>query len=241
MGRAFEVRKKSMQKTDAARVRIYSKYGKEIYLAAKGNPDPVNNLELKRIIENARKDEVTNEIINRAIKRAKGGFQDDYTEMRYEGFGPGGSMVIVECLTDNVNRTVANVRNCFTKTNGNLGVTGSVVHMFNHQSVFAIKGISEEEILEIMINNEIDVDDIEADSQGISIIGNDTDYNLIRTSIIDYNKDVEFITDDILWLPIMEINIDKKDDLDEFNKLINMLEEVEDVKDVYHNVNIEED
>lgn len=238
MGRAFEVRKRSMAKTAEARVRVYSKYGKEIYLAAKGNPDPEINLDLKRIIEKAKKDQVPTDIINRAIERAKGGFEDNYIEVRYEGFGPAGSMFIIECLTDNVNRTVAKVRNCFTKTNSKLGVSGSVVHMFTHQSVFAIKGLSEEEALDIIIENDINANDIEADEQGVSIFGYDKDYNLIRTALLKANEEIELVTDEIMWLPTMEITIDNIEDMKEFDKLIDMLDEVDDVKDVYHNVRL---
>lgn len=238
MGRAFEVRKSSMAKTAAARVRVYSKYGKEIFLAAKGNPNPENNLELKRIIEKARKDEVTNEVINRAIKRAIGGDKDNYIEVRYEGFGPGGSMIIVDCLTDNINRTVYKVRNAFTKSEGNLGVTGSVTHMFSRQSVFAIKGITEEEALNVIIENDIDAKDIEADAQGVSIFGEDKDYNLIRTSLLEISDDIELVTDEIMWLPNLELEIELEEEKELFKKLIDMLEEIEDVKDVYHNIKL---
>mgnify|MGYP000745981178 CR=1 FL=1 len=87
-------------------------------------------------------------MIKRAIDKAKGGSEENYAEVRYEGFGPGNSLLIVECLTDNVNRTIAEVRNAFTKTNGKLGVSGSVLHQFNHQAVFTIPGITEDEVLE---------------------------------------------------------------------------------------------
>lgn len=238
MGRAFEVRKRSMAKTDAARVRVFSKYGKEIYIAAKGNPDPDTNVELKRIIEKARKDEVTNEVINRAIKRAKGGFDDNYVDVRYEGFGPGGSMFVIECLTDNVNRTISEVRNCFTKTDSKLGISGSVVHMFKRQSVFAVKNLTEEEALDIIIENDIDANDIEADEQGVSIFGNDTDYSVIRTALMEATEEDDLVTDEIMWLPMIEVTINNETDQKNFDKLIDMLDDVEDVKDVYHNVTL---
>ena len=129
MGRAHEVRKVAMEKTAAAKSKLYSKYGKEIYMAAKsGTPDPDTNQALKKIIEKAKKEQVTADIIKRAIEKAKGGSEDSYYDVRYEGFGPGNSMLIVECLSDNVNRTIATVKNCFTKTGGKLGVGGSVLH-----------------------------------------------------------------------------------------------------------------
>ncbi|MDY0276591.1 MAG: YebC/PmpR family DNA-binding transcriptional regulator [Acholeplasma sp.] len=236
MGRAFEVRKYAMAKTAAAKTRVYSKYGREVYMAAKGNPDPDVNLELKRIIEKAKKEQVPNDIIKRALDKAKGGSDDNYSDVRYEGFGPGNSMVIVECLTDNVNRTIAEVRNCFTKSNSKLGVSGSVVHMFNHQAVFAIKDIAEDEVLEILINNDIDVSDIEADEEGVSVYGNSNDYNRIKTALLEANPDLEFVTDEIMWVPSTEVKLTTDDDKEMFNKLTQMLDELDDVKDVYHNV-----
>src|SRR5690606_331116 len=127
MGRAFEVRKVAMAKTAAAKTKVYSKYGREIYMAAKaGVPDPEINLNLRRVIEKAKKDQVPSDIIKRAIEKAKGGVDENYTEVRYEGFGPGNTLIIVDCLTDNTNRTLTEVRTLFNKSGGKLGVSGSV-------------------------------------------------------------------------------------------------------------------
>ena len=123
MGRKFEVRKISMAKTAGAKTKVYSKYGKEIYVVAKnGGTDPQANLALRRLIEKAKKDQVPSHVIEKAIDKAEGGAGEDYVPARYEGFGPGGCMVIVDCLTDNNNRTITDVRNCFTKTGSKLGV-----------------------------------------------------------------------------------------------------------------------
>ena len=117
MGRAFEVRKAAMMKTSAAKTKVYSRFGKEIYIAAKaGVPDPEMNQGLKRMIERAKANQVPADVIKRAIEKAKGGTDESYTSVRYEGFGPGNCTIIVDCLTDNVNRTVSDVRTCFTKT-----------------------------------------------------------------------------------------------------------------------------
>lgn len=240
MGRAFEVRKQSMQKTAAAKTRVYSKYGKELYMAAKGNPDPEINGELKRVIERAKKDQVPNDIIKRAIDKAKGGSDDNYAIARYEGFGPANSLFIVECLTDNVNRTISEVRNCFTKSNSKLGVSGSVSHMFSSQAVFAIKDATEDEIFEILVENDLNIIDIEADEQGVSVYGEANDYNLIRTALLEANKDYDFVTDEIMWIPSIETTITESDDIEMFNKLTSMLDELDDVKDVYHNAIINE-
>ncbi|HEY8406046.1 MAG TPA: YebC/PmpR family DNA-binding transcriptional regulator, partial [Acholeplasma sp.] len=139
MGRAFEVRKVAMAKTAAAKTKVYSKYGREIYMAAKaGVPDPEINLNLRRVIEKAKKDQVPSDIIKRAIEKAKGGVDENYTEVRYEGFGPGNTLIIVDCLTDNTNRTLTEVRTLFNKSGGKLGVSGSVLHQFEHRAVFQV-------------------------------------------------------------------------------------------------------
>jgi YebC/PmpR family DNA-binding regulatory protein len=237
MGRAFEVRKVAMGKTAAAKSKVYAKYGKEIYMAAKaGSPDPDTNQTLKRIIEKAKREQVTSDVIKRAIDKAKGGSDETYTSIRYEGFGPGSSMIIVECLSDNVNRTIAEVRNCFTKTGGKLGISGSVVHQFNHNAVFTLPGVTEDEVLEILVNNDLDVSDIETDEVGVTIYGADTDYNLIRTAISDTMPELELDTDEIMWLPIMGTTLDLEEDQEKFERLLSMLDELDDVQEVYHNV-----
>lgn len=238
MGRAHEVRKVAMAKTAAAKSKLYAKYGKEIYMAAKnGEPDPELNQSLKRLIDKAKKDQVTADVISRAIEKAKGGTGEDYSSARYEGFGPGASIVIVECLTDNVNRTIAEVRHCFTKTGGKLGVSGSAAHMFNHQAVFVIPNVSEEEIFELLIENDIDVTDIEADDESVTLLGEATDYNNIKTALLDSNPDLDFSTDEIMWLPMMDIELEDEDK-GTFNRLIDMLNELDDVQEVFHNVKL---
>ena len=237
MGRAFEVRKVAMGKTAAAKSKVYAKYGKEIYMAAKaGSPDPDTNQALKRIIEKAKKEQVTSDVIKRAIDKAKGGSDETYTSIRYEGFGPGSSMIIVECLSDNVNRTIAEVRNCFTKTGGKLGISGSVVHQFTHNAVFTLPGVTEDDVLEILVNNDLDISDIETDEAGVTIYGADNDYNLIRTAISDAMPEMELETDEIMWLPIMGTSLDSEEDQEKFDRLLSMLDELDDVQEVYHNV-----
>jgi len=238
MGRAHEVRKVAMAKTAAAKSKLYAKYGKEIYMAAKsGVPDPELNANLKRIIQKAKKDQVSADVIKRAIDKAKGGSDDNYTEVRYEGFGPGNSTFIVECLTDNVNRTIAEVRNCFTKTGGKIGVTGSVVHQYNHQAVFTLPGVSEDEIFELLINHDLDADEIEADDEGVTILSDASNYNAIRTVIQEGYPDLELDTDEIMWMPMMDCELNEEDKL-KYEKLMDMLENLDDVQEVYHNVKL---
>ncbi len=239
MGRAHEVRKVAMEKTAAAKSKLYAKYGKEIYMAAKlGSPDPESNQALKKIIEKAKREQVTADVIKRAIDKAVGGSDENYTEVRYEGFGPGSSMIIIECLTDNVNRTFSLVRNAFTKTGGKLGVSGSTLHQFNHVCVFHLPGVTEDEILEILVLNDLNFLDIEVDEDSVTVIGEATDYNAIRTGITDEKPDFDFATDEIMWLPIMEATFENDDDQGKFDRLIQMLDEFDDVQNVYHNMKL---
>jgi YebC/PmpR family DNA-binding regulatory protein len=241
MGRAFEVRKVAMAKTAAVKSKVYAKYGREIYMAAKGGvPDPELNVQLKRIIERAKKDQVPSDTIKRAIDKAKGGSDDSYTDVRYEGFGPGNSVIIVECLTDNVNRTISEVRNCFTKTGGKLGISGSVVHQFNHNAVFAFQGVTEDQILELMVENDLDVSDIETDGESVTVLADASQFNNIRTVINESAPDLDVTTEAIMWLPIMDVELAEGHDRETFDRLMNMLDELDDVQDVFHNVTLPE-
>ena len=121
MGRAYQNRKESMAKTSDQKARVYSKYGREIYVCAKaGGVDPEGNLALRTLIDKAKKDQVPTHVIDKAIDKAKGGGGEDFAPARYEGYGPGSCMAIIECLTDNPNRTFGDVRVCFTKTNSKI-------------------------------------------------------------------------------------------------------------------------
>jgi YebC/PmpR family DNA-binding regulatory protein len=239
MGRAFEVRKVAMAKTAGVKSKLYARFGREIYMAAKsGTPDPDTNTTLKRIIEKARKEQVPNEIIKRNIDKAKGGSGESFSLIRYEGFGPGSSQVIVECLSDNVNRTIAEVRNCFTKTGGKLGISGSVLHQFNQTAVITVSNITEDEILDILVGNDIDASDIETEDGLVTIYADVTDFNSIRTAILEVKPDIEFETDEIMWLPIMYTTLDSEEEKETFDRLMSMLDEIDDVQQVFHNVSI---
>lgn len=234
MGRAHEVRKVAMAKTAAKKSKVYAKYGKEIYMQAKnGLPDPEINLNLKRVIERARKEQVPSDVIERAIEKAKGGSDENYTETRYEFFGPGGSQFIVECLTDNQTRTIADVRNCFTKTGGK---SGSVLHMFEHRSMFSFKGISEDDILETLIEKDIDITDLEVEEEYVTIYAEINAYNQVKTALLDKYPNLELEVDEITWLPLSYITLTNVKENEHFEKLINMLDEIDDVQNIYHNI-----
>lgn len=240
MGRAYEVRKVAMAKTAAAKTKVYSKYGREIYVAAKaGVPDPELNSTLKRVCERAKKDQVPADIIKRAIDKAKGNSEESYSTVRYEGFGPGNSLFIVDCLTDNVNRTVAEVRNCFTKTGGKLGISGSVLHSFDNLSVFSFTGLTEDETLELLIMGDCEVTDIEVEDENITVYAAPTEYSKIRTSLLEAKPELEFELEEISWLPHSYVDI-QGDDIDKFEKLQTMLDELDDVQNVYHNGSVKE-
>ena len=239
MGRAFEVRKVAMGKTAAAKSKLYARYGKELLMAAKsGIPDPEVNISLKQIIDRAKRDQVPSDVIKRAIDKAKGGTDENYLPMRYEGFGPDGSMFIVECLTDNVNRTIAEVRNCFTKTGGKLGINGSVVFQFEHQAVFTLKDVTEDEILEIAIEKDLNIKHIEQEEDGTTIYGDATEYSAIKQGLDESNPSLEYLTDAIMWIPTNEVTLTSDDAKQSVDKLMNLLDQLDDVQDVYHNMHL---
>ena len=213
MGRAHEVRKAAMAKTAAKKTKLYSYYGKEIYLAAKaGGPEPDGNLSLRRLIEKAKKDQVPGDVIKRAIDKVKNGAVEDYESVQFEGFGPSGSTVIVKCLTDNINRTISQVRPAFTKSKAKLGAEGSVSYLYDVESVVQFKGMDEETAIDALIEGEVDPKDIETLEDGsLKITGEPTDYNAIKTAIENKLPDVEFDVDEIQTKPQETVELEGED------------------------------
>jgi len=240
MGRAHEVRAASMAKTAAAKSKLYAKWAKEIFVAAKaGVPDPEMNQPLKRIIEKAKREQVSADVIKRAIEKAKGGGGENYTPVRYEGFGPAGTSFIVECLTDNVARTVAVVRSCFTKTGGTLGISGSVLHLFEHKAILSTSEFSEDDILDALISNEVDNADIETED-GVTVIYADvSDYNKVRQALHSLKEDIVLVDDMITFLPYSYIEPKNEEDKNKVLRLIGFLDELEDVQEYYHNAKLD--
>src|SRR5206468_9299528 len=145
MGRIFEMRKHSIFKTAAQNSKLYSKYSKQLYMAAKnGVPDPSANPVLRSFVEKAKRENVPSHVIDKAIQRAAGTGGEDFQPARYEGFGPGGALVIVDCLTDNNTRTISDIRSCFTKTGSKMAANGSVAMSFDHMAVLSFEGGDEE-------------------------------------------------------------------------------------------------
>lgn len=235
MGRAYQNRKESMAKTSDAKARVYSKYGRVIYVCAKeGGTDTDGNLALRGLIERAKKDQVPTHVIEKAIKKAEGGGGEDFSVARYEGYGPGGCMVIVDCLTDNPNRTFGDVRQCFTKTKSKIGTEGSVLHMFDHSAIFVFKG-DEEEALEALMEADVDVTDIESADGKVTVFAPNNEYFKAKNSLIGLLGEIEFEVDEIQFLPTSTAPI-TGDDVEMFDKFIDMLNDLEDVQNVYHNV-----
>lgn len=238
MGRAYEVRKASIQKTGAIKAKLYSNYAKEIYLAAKkGTPDIESNQTLKRLIEKAKKDQVPNDIINRAVEKAKGTGGEDYEVVTYEGFGPGNATLIIRTLTDNVNRTVGMVRAAFNKVHKSLGVSNSVSYNYDYLAILSFKSDLEEEIFNDLLEEGIEPIDFESTNEEIIITVNPSDHNKVKDIIEKRIPDVNYEIDEEGMYAKDKVTLEKED-LETFQKLYKMLDEIDDVTDIYHNVNL---
>lgn len=225
-------------KTGAAKGKLYGMYAKEIYQVAKnGGVTPEGNPALKRLIEKAKKEQVPNDVIKRAIDKVSSGADESYENARYELFGPGGSTLIVDCLTDNVNRTVSDIRTVVNKCHVKLGTMNSVSYMYDNLCIVGFKGLTEEEVMDALISNDVDITDMEDENGTIMIYGEPTDLNKIKEAVLSV-KEVTFDIDEIAMLPKDKIKLDGED-LEVFNKLVTMLDEVDDVNHVYHNVELE--
>jgi len=234
MGRAYQNRKVSMAKTSDAKAKVYSKYGRELYVCAKsGGTDPDGNLALRGLIERAKKAQVPTHVIEKAIDKAKGAGGEDFAPARYEGYGPGGCMVIVDCLTDNPNRTFGDVRLCFTKTKSKIGTQGTVSHMFDHAAILAFKHDDEDVILEALLTADVDVSDVESEEGKITVFTPPADYFKAKQALTDAFGGIDFDVDEIQFLPKSTTTI-SGDDLVLFEKFLDMLDDLDDVQNVYH-------
>lgn len=237
MGRAYQNRKESMAKTSDAKAKVYSKYGRVLYMCAKeGGVDPEGNLTLRGLIERAKKDQVPSHVIEKAIAKAQGAGGEDFSVARYEGYGPGGCMVIVDCLTDNPNRTFGDVRQCFTKTKCKIGTEGSVMHMFDHTSIFVFKG-DEEAVLEALLMADVDVTDIENDDGKITVFAPNNEYFKAKEALTAAFGEIDFEVDEIQFLPKGNTPI-TEDNVEMFDKFIEMLEDLDDVQNIYHDAEL---
>lgn len=240
MGRSFENRKHSIMKTAGQKSKLYAKYGKQLYVVARnGVPDPEGNPALRNLIEKAKKEQVPSHVIEKAIEKASGTGGEDYSAARYEGYGPGSCSVIVDCLTDNNNRTITEVRNCFTKTGCKLGATGSVAHLFEHLAVLSFKGDNEDQVLEALLNADINVDEIELADGMLTVFAPADEFYKAKTALLEAYPETEFEVQEITFLPQANVPI-SADDAAMFEKFMNMLNDCDDVQDVYHNGSLPE-
>lgn len=239
MGRAFEYRKATKMKRWSNMARTFTKLGKDITIAVKaGGPDPDNNPRLRVLFKNAKAAAMPKDTIERAIKKASSKDESDYKEMVYEGYGPNGIAIVVETATDNTTRTVANVRSYFNKFGGSLGTTGSLAFLFDRKCVFKITpkdGVDLEELeLELI---DFGVDEIFAEENEVIIYGEFESFNNIQKYLEENN--FEIISADFERIPndTKELNEEQRTQV---LKLIEKIEDDEDVQNVYHNMKEEE-
>lgn len=239
MGRKWNNIKEKKASKDANTSRIYAKFGREIYVAAKqGEPDPESNQALKVVLERAKTYSVPKAIIDRAIEKAKGGAEENYDELRYEGFGPNGSMVIVDALTNNVNRTASEVRAAFGKNGGNMGVSGSVAYMFDATAVIGIEGKTEEEVLELLMEADVEVRDIAEEDEAVIVYAEPDQFHSVQEAFKNAGI-TEFTVAELTMLAQNFVEL-PEDAEAQFEKMIDALEDLEDVQQVYHNVDFGE-
>ncbi|MFZ5750143.1 MAG: YebC/PmpR family DNA-binding transcriptional regulator [Pseudomonadota bacterium] len=223
-------------KQDAARSKLFSKLSKEITVAAKlGDPDPDKNPRLRLAVKEARTASMPKDVIERAIKKSQGGDAADYTEIRYEGYGPNGIAILVEAMTDNLNRTASNVRSYFTKTGGNLGQTGSVAFMFDRVGEILFKAGTADADALMMAALEAGADDFEADDEGYWITCADTALAEVTAALESQFGESESAK--LVWRPKDRTVVDQ-DTAERLMKLIDLLEDDDDVQSVIGNFEI---
>lgn len=239
MGRAYAVREAKIKKTGAARGKLYTNFAKEIYLAAKnGVPEIEANGALKHLVEKAKKQQIPADIINRAIEKAKGAGKDEYEEILYEGFGPGASTLMIKTLTDNVNRTVGEVRAAFNKVHKSLGVSNSVSYNYDNLAVMSFKTTKDEEILMALLDAGIEPVEFETENDYLNVSVNYIDNIKAKDIIENIVSDVDYEIDDTGWYAKDLITL-SDEDMEIFNKLYDLLDAVDDVTEIYHNVKLD--
>ncbi|MFF2089598.1 YebC/PmpR family DNA-binding transcriptional regulator [Paenibacillus sp. NPDC058174] len=238
MGRKWNNIKEKKASKDANTSKIYAKFGLEIYVAAKkGEPDPESNRALKVVLERAKTYNLPKAIIDRAIEKAKGSGDENYVELRYEGFGPSGSMVIVDTLTNNVNRTASTVRAAFSKNGGNLGVSGSVAYMFDASAVIGVPDKTLDEVIEILLEADVDVRDVTEEDENIMVYAAPEQFHAVQEAFKNVGI-TEFTVAELTMLAQNDVTL-AADAQVQFDKMIDALDDLEDVQQVYHNVEFE--
>ena len=226
-------------KQDAARSKMFSKLAKEITVAAKmGDPDPEKNPRLRLAVKAAKSQSMPKDVIDRAIKKSQAGDGDDYTEIRYEGYGPNGIAIIVEALTDNLNRTASNVRSTFTKCGGNLGTTGSVSFMFDHVGEITYDASAGDADTVMMAAIEAGAEDVESDDEGHWIYCPMESLSEVSDAL---ESDLGEATEaKLIWKPQNRTEVDLET-AQKLMRLIDTLEDDDDVQSVTANFDVPED
>lgn len=240
MGRAFEYRKARKMKRWGNMARVFTKLGKEITMAVKASgPDPETNPRLRVLMQTAKKENMPKDNVERAIKKASSKDFTDYKEMNYEGYGPFGIAVFVETATDNTTRTVANVRSYFTKVGGSLGTSGSLEFLFEHKCIFHVvaKEGADLESLELELID-YGVDEIEAEENEIVLSGAFSQNSAIQSYLEEAGYEITSV--EFVRIPndTKEVTPEQRETI---QKLLDKLEEDEDVQNVFHNMKEEED
>lgn len=235
MGRAFEYRRAAKEKRWGHMSRIFPKLSRSITMAAKeGGPDPDMNAKLRTAIQNAKAQNMPKDNIDAAIKRAAGKDASDYTEVNYEGKGPHGVLIFVECATDNTTRTVANVKSYFNKSGGSLVPTGSLEFMFARKAVFqfeAFEGMDLEELeLELI---DAGLEEIEQNEDTVYVYGDYTSFGTLSTALEEMKIDVKKAT--LQRIPTTPVEF-SEEQLEEIEKLLDKIEEDDDVQQVFTNI-----
>lgn len=233
MGRAHEVRAKAMAATAAAKSALYNRISREVYMAAKsGVPDVAMNTSLRSAVEKAKKAQVPSHVIENAINKAKGGAGEALTSSRYEGYGPGNCWVIVEALTDNVNRAVSEIRAAFTKVGGKFGA--GVSHLFDYTAVIEFNGKSVDETLEILLETDAEVNDVTEEDGNVVIYAAPSDLNKVKEALEAAGIN-DFVMSEVTYIPSDTVELDDEQ-MEKFKRMLDMLDEAQDVQEVYHNV-----
>lgn len=227
--------KRKKEKTDQQRAKVFTKIGRELAVVVKtGGPDPNVNSKLKDVIAKAKANNVPNDNIERIIKKAAGeGDGSNYEEIVYEGYGPSGVAVVVETLTDNRNRTAGDLRHYFDKFGGNMGQPGSVMFMFNRQGVITIdaEGLDEDTVMEAAL--EAGAEDFSAEDGVYEIVTAANDMGAVRDAL--ETAGYSFLSAEVAYVPTTTTALTDPDDVVKMEKLIDMLEENDDVQDIWHN------
>ena len=230
-------------KADAARGKITTKIGREITIAVQmGGPDPTGNMRLKLALSKAKANNIPKDNIQRAIKKGQGAAEGgNYEEITYEGYGPGGVAVMVSTLTNNRNRTAADVRHVFSKSGGNMGGTGCVNWMFKRKGVFTIDGEENESLTEddlMMIALDAGAEDVKSEEGGFEIITQPEDFDAVEKALADNN--VEVAMAEITMIPDTMAELDEEG-VAKVQKMLDLLDDLDDVQDVYTNADLPDD